>query len=136
MRKIASLIGLSALLAAGAAAAQGAYVWESLASSATVTIAYNPLSVSKANGVSSVTIKVAGTPGNPLSLTAPNGQPMSPAYYVERMAITCAAGTYADLENTGYDASGAQLYSVQNVHGMVAYEAGSAPAAVAQKVCP
>ena len=132
MRLVVGSLALAAALATvGAAAAQGAYVWETVGSQDGYTLSYSPLTVSKADGVSTATIKFEGSgPGMP---TDPQGKPV--AWYVERMAINCAAKTYADLELTYYNSAGAVTYSQQNVHGMVPNSESPVASAMAGKVC-
>ncbi len=129
---IGSLALAAVLVSAGAASAQSAYVWETVGSQAGLTLSYNPLTVSKADGVSTVTIKIEGS--GPAMSTDAEGHPL--AWYTERMAINCAAATYADLEMTGYNAAGTVTLSKQNVHGMVPNAQSPVAMAMIGKVCP
>lgn len=128
---IGSLALAAALATVGAASAQGAYVWETVGSQSGLTLSYNPLTVSKADGISTVTIKIEGS--GPAMPTDSEGHPL--AWYTERMAINCAAATYADLEMTGYNAAGAVTLSKQNVHGMVPNAQSPVATAMMGKVC-
>jgi hypothetical protein len=129
---IGSLALAAALASVGAASAQGAYVWETVGSQDGYTLSYNPLTVSKADGVSTVTIKLEGTPPAVMP-TDSQGKPV--AWYVERMSINCAAQTYADLEMTGYNAAGDVTMSTKNAHGMVPNAQSPVASAMMGKVC-
>lgn len=126
----------AAALSAAPALAQTAYAWETVGSMAGMTLYYNPLTVSRADGVVGVTVKLSGAANAALSVPNPaTGQNYNPSYYVERMSIACGPATYADLENTGYDAQGNQLYKLTNVHGMVPIADSPVAQAMQTKLC-
>lgn len=132
--KIAILTAAIAL-SAGPSFAQSAYVWESVSSGPTGTLSYNPVTVSRANGAVTFTVKVQGATSTSLTASTPSGQTINPAYYVERMQIACAASTYADLEMTTYDASGNVLTSQTNVHGMEPVSQSNVAQTMQAKLC-
>lgn len=134
MNKQIIILSAIAALAAAPALAQSGPAWKVLGSNPNgATLAYDPASVTTSGTVVTVTIKVTGQVG--ASYTLPNGQTYQAASFVERMAIDCAASTYADLQNTGYDAQGQQLYSQSNVHGMQPIGDVPAPSAMKTVLC-
>lgn len=131
-----AILTAAAALAAAPALAQSAYAWESVGSMSGMTLYYNPLTVSRADGLVGVTVKLSGAANAALAVPNPaTGQNYNPSYYVERMSIACGPATYADLENTGYDAQGNQLYKLTNVHGMIPISESAVAQAMQSKLC-
>ncbi|WP_304217153.1 surface-adhesin E family protein [Phenylobacterium aquaticum] len=126
------LSGTVAVLGAATAQAQ-VYLWKEIGSGAGGVISYDPATVSQANGVTAATIQIKNNSG--VGFQTPDGKTYQPAIMVERMGIDCATHQYSDLKNTGYDASGAQLYTASEVHGMIAIASGSPAAVLQATVC-
>lgn len=105
MKLTASAVaGLVLAAAAGSAAAQvEAYVWKEFGSGGGVTAYYNPVTVTRADGTVTATLKQAFSPAQAMGASAPVGSA------INRMTIDCAASTYTEQSRTWYDAAGNAL---------------------------
>ena len=120
-------------LGAGALA-QAQAAWEPVGTKDGKTVTYNPATVQRNGTVVTSQVKYEG-PEAVMPKAGSFGTAIPPSSYQEKMAIDCAAHTWAAQQTTGYSFAGTLLYQFNNGATMLPLAQVPVLQALEAKVC-